>query len=412
MLFFIYLLLFCWLLTKIKFIKDSGIDQRIIIGLFVIRITAGIINGYINLYYYSGTDAAAFHQQSIIEYHLLFNDPKEYFINIFRYNSYQHSGLLDIADSFWNNLRSNIVIKLLSIFNIFSNCNFFVNTIFFNFFIFFGSVCFYRIYKQIFPLQKNLLIITLFLLPSFLYFTAGIEKDGLIFLGLGICCYNLFFLFKRAISIKKLLFTFAGLLIIFLLRNFVLITLIPGLIAWFISEKNKKYLLQTYIAVYLFFAVIFFNIGALHPSLNLPQYVSSRQIAFIQIAKGGESSININPLFPNFRSFLNNAPQALNHALMRPYLTEKFTLLYIPAALEIFIYELLFVLFFLFNARKKITQPFIYFGVFFSLSMLLMIGYTIPIIGAIVRYRSIYLPFIILPITCSLNWNRIRNTSY
>lgn len=408
MLFFIYLLLFCWLLPKIKFIKDSGIDQRIIIGLFVIRIVAGVINGYINLYHYSGTDAAVFHQQSIVEYHLLFNDPKEYFTNIFKYNSYQHSGLLDITDSFWNNLRSNIVIKLLSIFNIFSNSNFFINTIFFNFFIFFGSVCFYRIYNQIFPLHKNLLIIALFLLPSFLYFSAGIEKDGLIFLGLGICCYNLFFLFKRALSLKKIFLSFIGLLIIFLLRNFVLITLIPALTAWFIAEKNKKHLLQTYILVYLFFTVLFFNIRALHPSLNLPQYVSSRQIAFIQIAKGGGSAININPLFPDFRSFLNNAPQALNHSLMRPYLTEKFTWLYISAAFEIFIYELLFVLFLLFNVRKKITQPFIYFGVFFSLSMFLMIGYTIPIIGAIVRYRSIYMPLILIPMICSLNWNKIR----
>ncbi|HUS03059.1 MAG TPA: hypothetical protein VMY77_15080, partial [Chitinophagaceae bacterium] len=137
-LFFIYLGLFCWLLTKIKFIKEAGIEKRTILILFLVRIIAGSINGYINLYHYTGTDIAAFQQQGIIEYHLLLNDPKEYFTNIFKFN-YPNSGLLDITDSFWNNLRSDVMIKLLSIFNIFSRGNFFINTIFYNFLIFFGS---------------------------------------------------------------------------------------------------------------------------------------------------------------------------------------------------------------------------------------------------------------------------------
>ncbi len=406
--FFIYLGLFCWLLTKIKFIKDAGLDKRTIIILFLIRIIAGIIYGYINLYHYSATDAAAFHQEGIIEYDLLFNDPKEYFTNIFKYH-HQNSGLLDITDSFWNNLRSDLMIKLLSIFNIFSRGNFFINTIFYNFLIFFGSISFYRIFIRLFPDKKMLLVVGSFFLPSLLYFSAGIHKDGLIFLGLGICCYNLFYIIKERFSFKHLLFLLGGLIIIFLLRNFVLITLIPAIIAWIIAEKNKKFILQTYFLVYLFFIVLFFSIGRLHPALNLPQYVSTRQIAFIQIANLSQSAININPLYPHFRSFLNNSPQALNHTLMRPYLTEKFSLLYIPMAIEIFIYQFLFFIFLLFRSKNKKPDSFIYFCVFFSISMFLMIGYTIPIIGAIVRYRSIYFPLLLIPIICNIDWIKLKS---
>lgn len=407
MLFFIYLVSFCWLLTKIKFIRNAGINNQTIIILFLIRIIAGVINGYINLYHYAGTDAASFHQESIIEYHLLFNNPKEYFTNIFNYHN-QNSGLLDITDSFWNNLRGNLMVKLLSIFNIFSRGNFFINTIFYNFIIFFGSISFYKIFIRLFPDKKILLVVGLFLLPSLLYFSSGIHKDGLIFLGLGICCYNLFYILKEHFSFKHLLYLLSGLMIVFLLRNFVLITLLPAVIAWIIAEKNKKFILQTYIIVYLAFIVLFFTLGKLHSSLDLPQYVSIRQIAFVQISKGSQSAININPLFSNFRSFLNNSPQALNHSLMRPYLTEKFTLLYIPPAIEIFIYELLFLIFLLFRITNKKTDSFIYFCIFFSLSIFLMIGYTIPIIGAIVRYRSIYFPMLIIPIICYIDWQKFR----
>lgn len=405
--FFIYLTLFCWLLTRIKFITNTGIENRILIILFLIRIIAGVINGYINLYYYTSTDATFFHRLGIEEYHLLFNDPKEYFTNLFKYH-HQNSGLLDITDSFWNNLRSDVMIKLLSFFNILSRGNFFINIIFYNFLIFFGSVSLYKIFISLFPEKKAGLIIILFLLPSLLYFTAGVHKDGLIFLGLGISCYYLFLLIKKGLSIKNFLWLLLGLAIIFLLRNFVLITLFPAIIAWIISEKNRKFILQTYIFVYLFFILIFFSIGNLLPAFNLPEYVSIRQIAFVQISKASESAININPLFPNFRSFLNNAPQAINHSLMRPYLTEKGSLLSIFAAMEIFIYQVLFFLFLLFRLKNKKTDAFIYFCIFFSVSMFLMIGYTIPIMGAIVRYRSIYLPFILIPILFNIDWEKLR----
>ena len=406
MLFIVYLVVFCWLLTKIKFIRDAGIGDKLIILLFLVRIIAGVVNGYINLYHYPDTDAAAFHLDGLIEYDLLIHHPKEFFTNIFTYH-HQNAGLLDISDSFWNNLRSDLIIKLLAFFNIFSRGNFFINTLFYNFLIFFGSVSFYRIFIWLFPDKKIWLILILFALPSLIYFTSGIHKDGLVFLGLGIICYNLFFLVKKEFSTPKFLWLLLGIAIIFLFRNFVLLTLVPALTSWIIAEKNKKFKLQAFIICYLFFILLFFGAGYLHPLLDLPQYVSTRQIAFVQIAKGGQSTININPLFPGFRSFLNNAPQAFNHTLMRPYLAEKPELLYLPPEIEIFIYQALFFIFLLFRSDEKKVDAFIYFCIFFSLSMFLMIGYTIPILGAIVRYRSIYLPLLIIPILCYTDWEKV-----
>jgi hypothetical protein len=301
------------------------------------------------------------------------------------------------------------MIKLLSIFNIFSGGNFFVNTVLFNFFVFFGSVAFYRVYIRLFPNRKTILIIALFLLPSLLYFSAGIHKDGLVFLALGLFCYNLFFIIRDRVTFIRVTGLITGVMILFLMRNFVLITLLPAITAWLIAERNKKFALTTFVLVYILFIVAFFFAGKLHPALDLPQYVSIRQIAFVEIAKSGQSSININPLFPHFRSFLNNSPQALNHSLMRPYLTESSSLLYILAAIEIFIYELIFLAFLLFASTKRKVDPFIYFGIFFCISMFLMIGYTIPIIGAIARYRSIYFPFLILPLLCYIDFNKLKN---
>ena len=142
------------------------------------------------------------------------------------------------------------------------------------------------------------------------------------------------------------------LFLILLLRNFVFITLVPALIAWIIAEQKPKYAFLIFSGVYFFVAILFFYSGFLSPKFDLPAHVSNRQLAFIEIAKEGASAININPLYPNFRSFLNNTPQALNHSLMRPYLTEHLNFLYIPAGFEILLYEMLFLLFLFFSKRK------------------------------------------------------------
>jgi hypothetical protein len=410
LLFFFYLVLFCWFISRLKFFKEPGLDKRILISLFLVRVIAGLVNGYINIYYYQGTDASSFQHEGIAEYHLLFHNTSEYFTNIFRSNhNNSYSGFLETSGSFWNDTRSNLIAKMLSVFNIFSGTNFFINTLFYNFFIFFGAVALYKVFIKIFPSYSFVLIGCIFLLPSVIYFTSGIHRDGLIFLSLSLLIYHLSFLLRnKKFSWKRIFMALIFLFLILLLRNFVFITLVPALIAWIIAEQNPKYAFAIFSCTYFFVAILFFCSGFLSPGFDLPDYVSSRQLAFIEIAKKGASAININPLYPNFRSFLNNTPQALNHSLMRPYLTEHLNFLYIPAGLEILLYEILFLLLIFFRKKNIQISPLVYLSFFFSISMFLVIGYTIPIIGAIVRYRSIYFPLVLIPVTCYIDWNKLK----
>jgi len=199
-------------------------------------------------------------------------------------------------------------------------------------------------------------------------------------------------------------------LLILLLRNFVLIITFPALLAWLVATRKPKHAFVIFLGVYFILGVLFFSTTFLPPAYNLPAHVASRQNAFIVIAKGGASSININQLYPNFKSFIINLPQAFNHSFMRPYLTEHASFLYIPSGLEIFFYEILFLIFIFFRRKKLSTDPLIYFSLFLSITMFLVIGYTIPIIGAIVRYRSIYFPFLIIPMICNTDWPKIKRT--
>ncbi len=412
LLFIFYLLIFCWLISRLNFFKNSGIATNTLVILFLVRIAAGFVNSYINLYHYATSDVVEFQKEGIAEYNLLFHHPLEYLTNIFHNSYVNYSGFLETTDSFWNDLRTNIIAKILSIFNVFSDQNFLINTLFFNFLIFFGAIYFYRVFIKIFPSYKIIIIACIFLLPSVIYFTSGIHRDGFIYLSLSIIIYNVYYMMDtKTFPWKKVLSAVLCLCFILLLRNFVFIALVPALLAFIISMRFPRYALITFFGLYTLLAFLFFISSTISPALDLPADVSSKQIAFIKISKFGASAININPLYPNFRSFLNNAPQALNHSLMRPYLTEKFTLLYFPVAVEIFLYEILFICFIFFR-RHKHVGPFVYFCFFFSINMFLLIGYTIPIIGAIARYRSIYFPFLVIPIACLTDWQKIKTIRY
>lgn len=409
-LFAIYLLFFCWLITRIKIFKESGIGKYFLIGLFLIRILVALVNGYINIYYGPVTDVNHFQIQGIEEYYLLFHNTREYFTDIF-HNTHSNGfgNFLESSDSFWNDTRSNIIVKMLSIFDIFSGKNFFINSLFYNFFIFFGSVALYKVFRKLFPTYTLALVACIFLLPSFIYFSSAVHREGLIYLSLSMIIYHVYFMMESKIyPFKKIVITLLFLILILLIRNFVFIALVPALISWIISEQQPKYAYAIFFSIYLLMGVIFFASSFLPPAYNLPAHVSSRQIDFIEIAKHATSAININPLYPNFRSFLNNLPQAFNHAFMRPYITEHLNFFYIPAGLEILFYEILFLFFIFFRKRNITVPPLIYFSIFLTLTILLMIGYTISIIGAIVRYRSIYFPLVIIPLVCYTNWKRVK----
>ena len=409
-LFFIYLSVFAWLLTKIRFVTNTGLSTKIIIGLFVLKVLTGCVYALIMMQSNSLADTIFFHNEGFKEYHLLINDPKQYVTNFF-HSSYQngYDGLLSSKNSYWKDLQGNMIIRFLSICNIFSFGNYYINVIFYNFVVFFGGIGLYRVYNSLYSNKNYLLVGTCFLLPSLLIYTSTIHKEGLIYAAIGIVVYNMYaLLHKNGFSWVRLIYIGLTMIFIFLQRNYVLLAMLPAILAWMVATKKKNFPLLSFFIIYFLGIIIFFTAHFLSPKLNLPQSIISKQLDF-QKFTAASTYVQLDTLQPNFKSFVLNAPQAFAHGLLRPFFTDiKLSASLLPLAFEVFLYEIIFILFIFFRDRKLSNQPFIYFGIFFGISILLIIGYTIPIIGAIVRYRSIYLPFLITPIICTIDWQKVK----
>ena len=370
---------------------------------------AGIFYGWIGLYYGNMAqmqDTWAYHVFSKAEYQLLWDRPGEYLTNLF--NNPYGGGFMKFftaQDSIWNDLKGNSFIKILSIFNIFSLGHYYVNVIIYSFVSLFGAFAIFRVMNHAFPGKKLQVAIATFLVPSFLYWCSGIHREGLIFLGISIVVYHVYFgSVENRFSFKRILYILLGLLLMTLLRNFLLIILLPALLVWLLCIRWPKHTAAIYCCSYLFFIIMFFNLRTVRPEMDFPQAVVNKQQEFLKLQ--GATTIPITKLEPTAISFLKNTPQAISLAVIRPYPKDVRHLLSLAAAVEINSLLALFIVYLLFGIKNNPKKNFIWFCIFFSFSLLLAIGFSQNNLGAIVRYRSIVFPFLIVPLVAGIDWGK------
>jgi hypothetical protein len=117
------------------------------------------------------------------------------------------------------------------------------------------------------------------------------------------------------------------------------------------------------------------------------------------------SKIQIPILENSMKSFILNTPQALINSFLRPFIWEAHNPLAILAAIEnvlVIAYITLLIFFF----KKVQLNNWILFSFSFSTSLLILIGLTTPVLGAIVRYKIPALPFVIFAIFSFFNFEK------
>ena len=407
LLFIFYFIGGCFLMSRSRFAKASGLGTRNILFLFTIKIAAGCFLGFINYFLFQNqTDYDAYNAAGIEEYNMLFSDPHRFFTDIFKSNYAEYGEFFGSSRSYWNDLRTNIIFKILGLLNVFSRGNYYINSLFFNTFCFIGHLALYRVFISEYPTKKIECIIGCFLLPSLLYFSSGIQKDLIVFTALSVFCYALYFSLKTFFSTKRIFYLITSFLIILFIRNFIAVLLLPCALAWAISYKFK---IKASIA---FVSLLIIGLAAttfLHfyiPKLDPLKVVVAKQEAFLSL--GNATTLYHNDtLQPTIQKFVTSAPKALRHSFLSPYPCE-FNNMYINLfAVELCVYAILFLIMLIIPAKNTSSREFIFFGLAFTFLVFLFSGYITTAAGSLIRYRSIYLPFLITPVLCSINWQKL-----
>ncbi len=130
--------------------------------------------------------------------------------------------------------------------------------------------------KDLFPGKRQALMLSAFIIPSFIYWTSGLHKEGLIFLAISLIIYHLYFGWKeKRYSVKRWLSILSGLAILLVLRKFLMVLVVPAVLAWLLASRWPKYGLFIFASVYFFFGIVFFNAGILTQDLIFPRQLST-----------------------------------------------------------------------------------------------------------------------------------------
>lgn len=196
----------------------------------------------------------------------------------------------------------------------------------------------------------------------------------------------------------------SGLLITLIIRNFFFVLLIPAVLAYYLSVNFNQKPLLIFTAVFSTVAVLFFCSPA------LMQIVCNRQADFLHLG-WARSAVAVDILQPNIKSFITHLPSVINIAFLRPYVWDSYSISYFASAIEIILLLTLVlystIILFKYN-RDIFNHPLILCCIFYAVSAFLVIGFTIPFLGAVVRYKTAFLPILITPFLIAIPWDRLK----
>lgn len=389
-------------LPGIPFISRSGLGKARIRLLFLIKVAAGMLIGWIYARNTSnGGDYWTLHRYGLEEYRLLLKDPMTFFTGWLQ-SPYEQGwgGFFASTGSHWNDLRHTLIEKFLGILNLFTAGNYYTNTVVFDFIGFWGAVALFRTWMKIYPRDGKSLLIGCFLLPSPLFFLSGLHKDLFIFTALCFLLYLLYQIINEKYTHRRLMMLVFCFLLLLLFRNYVAIALLPGAIAFMLTVKRKAGKPAAFGIIYGLALLLIITVHYLFPGKGPLHILVSKHEDF-KALNNAHSRLTMFDLTEDPVSFIRNLPAAANHAFSRPFPAEAVNPYHLAFATELVCFWIL-ALVAIIRERKKKMPSFSLFMICFAVTGLLFIGFIVPNAGSIIRYRSFYYPFLLVPVFVGL----------
>lgn len=458
MIFVLTLLVFTWLVWSNPV---NGLTKRDLLGAWATKVFFGVAFMYIHTKIYGvgeiTVDWEEYFADSITLKNVAFQDFGTYLKFLFGLNSEADVQFYLLNTNHWaagdltlmNDSRN--VLRVNSLIGFISNGNIYVHILFFAFCSYIGFRELFCAFRDRIYLNKRLFWWSLFLLPSVGFWTSSVLKEPLMITGFGLFIYGLIgSLTWKQKSWRILL----GAILMLGFKPYVLLTLLVGVVAWFLIRQFKwgwVYFISVIVLGFTLVGVIkpvndevthhmtrkqfdFINVGQggihvysdtcyylftvdkynaidftrsdsvflLKPvvakkvttGMSYPfedVYLTPEQSGWIKVFQGSQcgSFVSITPINDSYIQLLKNIPEAFWNAGFRPFFGDPGgSLKYMN------IIETLLVWFFLlyglvrnYKLYDSDQRALMWLLAAFVLSLLVLIGWTTPILGAIVRYR-------------------------
>lgn len=395
--------------------KDQTIQKYVYFGLSL-KIFGGLFVTLIFNFYYQGGDIGTYYNEGRIFANLIFEHP-ESILRIFFYSPNGNDTELKnlfLQMNYVNASDTLIVLKITAFINLFSFNSYLVTTFFFSFISFW---CIWRLVTllfELYPDNKQSVVLAFFAAPSLIVWGSGILKDTICFSCL---CISHYYLFRIFIQNKfKLSYVFYILFtgyIILTIKIYILLAYAPCF-SFMVTQQYKTYIqnriLRAMIAPFIIvLSLVVSYVLVTQLGAQKERYSSGKLLETAKVQRNYVHSVSLQTegstydlgeMDDGLMAYVLKIPAAINVSLFRPYLWESRNPIMLLSAIESSI--LIYLTFRLFQKRKlKNTidvlskdvnlQFFLLFGLIFSF----FVGVTTYNFGSLVRYKIQGYPFYI-----------------
>ncbi|HMH20438.1 MAG TPA: hypothetical protein VK563_01620, partial [Puia sp.] len=316
LLFVIYSVVLGYTITKLTFFRESRIRPLMLLLLFGLRVGAGCLHNYIAWRYFPNHgDIWNFFHGGMISRQDLFTDFHRF-----------------VADNPIAWLPYNILELINMVFDFFSVNNFYINTLLFSFFVFWGSIALFRFFRENFG-DSLLCGCCALLIPSTIFWTACIHKEGLIFLLLSFFYFNFYRGIRKGWTLRRALLCISLCAAVIIFRANLIVTILPALILWIVKEKHwpsRRVNLSFSILLVATFILFLTNPDLL---TGIMRYIVLLQGQFQMLT--GKSRIGLPVLEPTLLSFWHVLPTAILNGFFQPLPGAGGQLLYLAFSVEL-----------------------------------------------------------------------------
>ncbi len=405
--------------TRIKnrHINDEPYYKYFRIGLFI-KIFAGLAFALIYLFYYGGGDTVYYFlgSESIVK--MVDKDMPTFFKLLWGNHSLEVYSMFDRGTGwplYFRDPNSFAVCRFNVLFYLMGFGSYLGNTIIMNLILYFGVWRFYKMVVRIYPNNEKWLAIALFFIPSVVFWSSGILKDGWTLTAVLFMFTNLYYIFiAKEKVVNNLLWILFWSYIAFSIRPYIFYVTIGSGLIWvgFAAVKAiESRFLRTIAMPFIILITWAAGVAILAQTSTMASKRYSSIDAMLETAQiiqddlrkeyYGGNRFDIGAFEPTVRGVLSKFPVAVTAGLFRPFLWEANNILMLFSGIESVLLMLL-ILYLIIKTKvlgffkAVFSDTFMISLLIFAITFAFFVGLTTANFGALVRYRIPVLPFLFI----------------
>jgi hypothetical protein len=393
---------------KNKHIKEFPYYKYFVWGLWA-KIFAGLAFAAVYLYYYEGGDTVYYFWGSQSIFNMLGKDVTTFFKLLMGNHSAEVYSMFDYNTGYpiyFRDPNSFSVSRFNLPFYLLGLGSYLGNTVIMNLVLYIGVWQFYKMVVKLYPTNEKDLAIALFFVPSVVFWSSGILKDGWTLTAIMVMFVNFYhiFILKEKVF-KNLLWLLVWSYIAFSIRPYIFYVALGSGLIWvgFSAIKSiQSAFLRTIafpfiiILVWVAGATIIAQTGTVAGQRysSVDAMLETAQIIQDDLRKDyyGGNSFDIGAFEPTFAGVLSKAPLAIVAGTFRPFIWEGNGALMLLAGLEnLALLVLVFYLLIKMRIFRFFTSlgkdPFLLALFVLAITFAFTVGLTTANFGALVRYN-------------------------